>query len=125
MATVTASWRDGPGSMWDAQAASPSGAVRAELLPSSTLEYNGHPEQIDAPITEPTAIGRLGYVGQLASFADDVTHGHPPLMDAAFGRDVLEVVCATYWSAAGEGRRVALPFDGPRDRPPIELWRPT
>ena len=48
--------------------------------------------------------------------------GGPFEADAAFGRDVLELICAAYASAGRGGAWVALPFDGPRDRTPLELW---
>jgi predicted dehydrogenase len=124
VATTTASWRDGPGSVWDAQTSSEGGVLRAEILPTTGLEHNGKPVELTFPSTEPAAIGRLGYVGQLAAFGDDIAHGRSPVMDARFGRDVLEIVCAAYWSAAHEGERVSLPFSGPRDRSPLEIWRP-
>lgn len=124
IATVTASWRDGPGSVWDAQAASSDGVVRAEILPTTELEHNGKRMSLDSSTMEHGTIGRLGYVGQLAAFSDDVRHGRSPVMDARFGRDVLEIVCAAYWSAAKEGERITLPFTGPRDRSPLDLWRP-
>ena len=45
-------------------------------------------------------------------------------MDATFGRTVLDIVCAAYASAAAGGADVAVPFTGPRDRTPLQLWRP-
>ena len=44
-------------------------------------------------------------------------------MSAAFGREVLQVVLAGYERAGLEGNSVPLPFSGPRDRTPLELWR--
>ena len=46
-------------------------------------------------------------------------------MNATFGRHVLEVVCAAYTSAGQAGAPIALPFAGPRDRTPLQLWRPS
>ena len=45
------------------------------------------------------------------------------LCGAAFGRVVLDVVCAAYASAGAGGTEVPLPFSGRRDRTPLELWR--
>ena len=44
-------------------------------------------------------------------------------MSAAFGRDVLQVVCAAYCVGGRSGEEVALPFAGRRDLTPLELWR--
>jgi len=44
-------------------------------------------------------------------------------MDAAFGRKVLDIVCAAYASAGRGGAPEAVPFTGPRDRTPLQLWR--
>jgi hypothetical protein len=65
----------------------------------------------------------LGYVPQLRALADDSAAGIEPVMSAAFGRDVLDVVMASYASAGAAGASVSVPFTGPRDRTPLELWR--
>jgi hypothetical protein len=44
-------------------------------------------------------------------------------MDAAFGREVLDVVCAAYASAGRGSVLVSVPFAGSRSRTPLELWR--
>ena len=123
VATVVASWQGGPNGVWDVQAASDTGVLRLELLPAITLERNGEP----VPVPEPTAaipvIEQFGYLGQLRALVDDVGAGRPPSMSAAFGRDVLQVVCAAYASAGRSGEEVALPFTGRRDLTPLELWR--
>jgi len=78
-------------------------------------------------VPEPTAaipvIEQFGYLGQLRALVDDVGAGRRPSMSAAFGRDVLQVVCAAYASAGRSGEEVALPFTGRRDLTPLELWR--
>jgi len=66
---------------------------------------------------------QFGYLGQLRALVDDVAAGRRPSMSAAFGRDVLQVVCAAYASAGRSGEEVALPFTGRRDLTPLELWR--
>jgi hypothetical protein len=43
-------------------------------------------------------------------------------MSASFGRDVLQVVLAAYRSAGRDSAAEALPFTGPRDRTPLQLW---
>jgi predicted dehydrogenase len=121
-ANVVASWRVAPG-VWDLQAASDAGVVRAELIPAMTLERDGEAVALAPPragvIPE---LDAFGYVRQLevaaAVAAGSVTH-----MDAAFGRRVLDVVCAAYASAGRGGTAEPVPFTGSRDRSPWELWR--
>jgi predicted dehydrogenase len=122
-ASVVASWRGGS-PLWDAQAASDTGVLRMELLPSPELEHNGEPVPLP-PVprgVEPAQLHHYGYVDQLASFLADAGAGRPPLVGASLGRDVLDVVCAAY-ASAGRGEPVAVPFTGPRDRTPLSLWR--
>jgi predicted dehydrogenase len=121
VADVVASWRGGPQPVWDAEVASATGVLRAELFPQPALERDGAP--ISRPTSGPRPLVDYGYVGQLAAFWADVEHGRRPLMDAAFGRSVLDVVCAAYTSARHAGAVVPVPFGGPRDRTPLELWR--
>lgn len=122
-ATVRASWR-APAPAWDAQAATREGAVRVELVPEPTAELNGVTLRLaDPPAGLPSAqLHHLGYVGQLAALAVDVAHGRRPAAGLELGRTVLDIVCAAYRSAA-TGGPVPVPFTGPRDRTPHELWR--
>jgi predicted dehydrogenase len=121
-ARVTASWR-APAAQWDLQVASATGVVRAELVPAITLEHDGGPVPLPTPTGAIPELESFGYVGQLQAVAR-VAAGGLSRMDAAFGRDVLDVVCAAYASAGQGGSAVAVPFAGPRDRTPLELWRP-
>jgi len=117
---VVASWQGDPAQpVWDAQAASATGVLRLELLPQVVLEHDGTPVAVDAA----GLLEQFGYVGQLRAAAEDAAAGRRPVMSAAFGRDVLQVVCAAYTSAGAGGAPIALPFSGPRDRTPLELWR--
>jgi predicted dehydrogenase len=122
-AHLVVSWRSVDDVVWDAQVAAPAGVVRLELLPEVRVEVNG-----TAVALPPTADGaaptleELGYLDQMRSFAADVATGAEPLLGAAFGRAVLDVICAAYTSAR-DGSWVALPFTGPRDRTPHQLWR--
>ena len=119
------SWRPAEGSRWDVQAASERRVLRLELFPHLALEADGEP--VAPPARRWTVpeerFEDLGYCDQLAAFAADVTRGRRPLMDAEFGREVLEVIAAAYASAGDDGRPQALPFAGPRDRTPLALWR--
>jgi len=125
VARVVASWRS-PAAQWDLQVASATGVVRADLLPHLTLEIDGQPAALP-PVPDGTdlpQIHQFGYVEQLAEMARDVTEHTAPLLGAAFGRFVLELVCAAYTSAGRDGEAVELPFTGSRQRTPLELWRP-
>jgi predicted dehydrogenase len=122
-AEVRATWR-AAAPTWDAQAASATGAVRLELVPDASVELNGAPLRV--PPAPGTAVSpqlhHLGYIGQLEALAADVESGRPPRSSAALGRLVLEVVCAAY-EAARTGDRTPLPYAGPRDLTPHEIWQ--
>lgn len=125
---VTASWDAGPGQVWDAQVAGEKGVVRAELQPAIALEHNGNPIRLPDPrgrarANTVAALTDLGYAGQMTAMVAALRSGHEPAMSAAFGREVLQVVMAAYSSAARDGVQVALPFTGPRDLTPLQLWR--
>jgi predicted dehydrogenase len=76
-----------------------------------------------ASFDEPFALlQHFGYTAQLRALVDDISRGDEPLMSAGFGREVLQVVLAAYQSAGRDTERVALPFTGPRDRTPLQLW---
>jgi predicted dehydrogenase len=122
-AEVRASWR-AAAPTWDAQAASATGAVRLVLVPRPSVELNGVARGLPAPppgLASPQ-LHHLGYVSQMVAFAEAVDAGHAVAPGPAFGRRVLEIVCAAYRSAA-TGAPEALPFSGPRDRTPLQHWR--
>jgi predicted dehydrogenase len=123
-ATVVSSWRGGEVPEWSMQAASANGVVRAELLPTLLLERNGEEVALPTVTASIPQLEQYGYVGQLQSFLVAFAGKTRPLMDATFGRAVLDIVCAAYASAAADGAEVAVPFTGPRDRTPLQLWRP-
>lgn len=126
LARVVASWRGGETPTWDAQASSPEGVVRFELLPEPLLERNG----VEVPLPAPPEgvvpqLADLGYLAQIEAFAADLAARRSPQVGAAFGRRVLDVVCGAYASAGAGGAWIELPFEGPRDRTPLQLWRGT
>jgi predicted dehydrogenase len=122
-AEVRASWR-AAAPTWDAQAASRTGAVRLELVPDASVEINGValriPPEPDRAVSP--QLHYLGYIGQLEALLADVESGRQPRSSAAFGRHVLEVVCAAYQTAA-TGARTPLPYAGARDLTPHEIWQ--
>ena len=122
-AEVRATWR-APAPTWETQAASPQGAVRLELVPHPSVEVNGVPVALTPPppgLASPQ-LHHLGYVAQLEALSADIDAGRPPTPGPQLGRHVLDIVCAAYVSAR-TGREEPVPFTGPRDRTPLQLWR--
>jgi predicted dehydrogenase len=121
---ITTSWRGGDTPVWDAQVSAPDGVVRLELLPGLLLERDGEPLLVPPP---PEGVfpqlAELGYVVQMQRFVGDVRAGRPAAIGPAFGRAVLDVVCGAYASAGAGNEWVELPFSGPRDARPLDLWR--
>ena len=129
-ARIEVSWRSAD-TVWDLQASSATGVVRAELMPAPALEHNGDPVAVAPPsgVDKSSAaegidthIRDLGYTAQMRALTDMATGVSSPL-DAAFGRRVLDVICAAYASARNGAAPEPLPFTGPRDRSPHELWK--
>ncbi len=122
-ARVEASWQGPTDPVWDVQAASATGVVRLEVMPTPVLEHDGETVSVPATGVALPAVAQFGYLAQLRALADDTRRRATPLMSVAFGRDVLQVVCAAYTSASRGGADVALPFAGRRDLTPLQLWR--
>jgi predicted dehydrogenase len=95
------------------------GVLRADLIPTPTLEHNGDPVRV--PASRLGEVEDYGFVAQHRAFAADFAAGREPVTNARFGRHVLEIVCAAYESAAA-GAPEPLPFRGQRDRTPLQLW---
>jgi predicted dehydrogenase len=123
VARVEAAWQEEAGAHWDLQAASGSGVVRAELMPDPSLEHNGEPVELPPTSGPLPQVVHFGYAALLGSLSDAMRHDRDPDLGAPVGRVVLDVICAAYWSAGRDGAPVALPFDGDRERTPVELWR--
>ena len=124
LARVVTSWRGDDTPTWDAQVSAPDGVVRLELLPNVLLERDGTEVPLPGiPEGVPRQLEELGYLAQIESFALDLQQDRSPELGAAFGRRILDVVCAAYASAGQDGDWVSLPFEGPRDRTPLQLWR--
>ncbi len=126
-AHLEVSWRDAS-TTWDLQASNATGVVRCELLPTIGLEQDGEPiGVVSAPGKVDEFVHDLGYLAQFEDLrrlaldpgASSNNVLGPP-MDAVFGRRVLEVICAAYASARSGIE--SLPFAGPRDRTPHQLW---
>jgi myo-inositol 2-dehydrogenase / D-chiro-inositol 1-dehydrogenase len=129
-AEVEVSWRDEV-PVWDLQAASDQGVVRFDLLPEVALERDGEPvalpplpERQDDEAAPPPQLDQFGYVEQLRDAEVAWRAGRSSTVsDAHLGRQLLEIVCAAS-VAARTGEEVPLPFEGPRNIPPVDLWRP-
>lgn len=61
-----------------------------------------------------------GYPHELQHFINCVQNNETPLVTGELGRDVLEIIYASY-ASAGQGRKIALPFRADV-RKPIDLW---
>ncbi|HEY5749677.1 MAG TPA: Gfo/Idh/MocA family oxidoreductase [Chryseolinea sp.] len=61
-----------------------------------------------------------GYPHELKHFIECVQQNKEPLVTGELGRAVLEVIYAAY-AAAGQGKRINLPFHAKVDKP-IDLW---
>jgi predicted dehydrogenase len=122
-ASVRATWR-AAAATWDAQAASATSAVRLELVPEPSVELNGAALKLPPapPGLATDQLHHLGFVGQMAALDDDIALARAPTVGPAFGRLVLDVLCAAYTSAR-TGASEAVPFTGRRDRTPHQLWR--
>ncbi|MCC6225557.1 MAG: Gfo/Idh/MocA family oxidoreductase [Microthrixaceae bacterium] len=121
MAEIEVSWRASK-PVWDLQASTPDRVSRVELLPNIAVELDGAdatPEPTD-PLTD------FGYVGQLRGIVDVVSGLGGRVCPLGFGRLVLDVICGAYQSAGQgglDGAEVPLPFGGPRDLNPMQLWQ--
>ena len=122
-ATVTSSWEGEAIPTWDIEASSNEGVVRAELFPHLTLEHNGDEVALPATTAAIPMIEQFGYVGQLSAFIADLEEGTQPFMDVAFGRWIMEIVCAGYYSAALGSQEVSVPSGCDRFKSPLQLWK--
>ena len=78
--------------VWDLQASSESGVVRAELFPSCELELDGEPVALPpVPDGIDPRLVTMGYVEQMREL-DRVANGARPWLGAAFGRLVVELL---------------------------------
>ncbi len=103
-------------------------APAPSCAPSSTRHRRsnttGYPVPIGAPIRVggPSLVDDYGYAPQLKRFWTNIRTGRPVPATSRFGRQVLDVICAAHWSAGRGAIDVPLPFAGPRDRTPAELF---
>ncbi len=123
-ARIETNWTH-PHAVWDIQVSSDSGVVRTELMPQPGIEHNGEPVALPALASAADPhLEHYGYIGQMLTLRD-VVGGAPSPIDARFGRRVLDVLSAAYAAASKPGSSVSLPFSGPRNRTPHQLWSDT
>ncbi len=120
-AHVVSSWKGTGESVWDAQYSTANDVIRMEIFPAPKLEHNGEPIDVPAVTTGPY-LEPLGYVGQLSAFVDDIASGTEPLMSVAFGHHIMHITLAAYRSASRDAALEPIPYAGPRDKTPLELW---
>lgn len=121
--SVVSSWEGGEVPCWDIQVSSASDVLRAELLPTMSLEHNGEALPLPRTAAVVPMIENFGYVGQMREFVGDLANRRAPFMDAAFGRWMMEIVCACYVSAARDGSSIPVPSGCDRTRTPLQLWK--
>ena len=123
-ARIETNWTN-PHAVWDIQVSSDSGVVRTELMPQPGIEHNGEPVALPALASAADPhLEHYGYIDQMLTLRD-VVGGAPSPIDARFGRRVLDVLSAAYTAASKPGSSVSLPFAGPRNRTPHQLWSDT
>jgi hypothetical protein len=81
----------GPAREWELQLATDDVVLHVRMQPEPTLERNG--ERIDVPSGAHPAEA-FGVTGLLRLAWDDLVHGRPPTLGAAFAADVAEVLAA-------------------------------
>ncbi|CAB4538261.1 unannotated protein [freshwater metagenome] len=123
-ARIETNWTN-PHAVWDIQVSSDSGVVRTELMPQPGIEHNGEPVALPALASAADPhLEHYGYIDQMLTLRD-VVGGAPSPIDARFGRRVLDVLSAAYAAARKPGSSESLPFSGPRNRTPHQLWSDT
>jgi predicted dehydrogenase len=122
-ATVVSSWQGTETPEWNFQVASDQGVVRAELMPNLILEHNGEEVSLPTATAPIPFIQQFGYTGQLQAFAEDLLSHTTPFMDIAFGRWIMEIVCAGYVSARQNSTDVPVPSGCDRFVSPLQLWK--
>jgi predicted dehydrogenase len=122
-ASVVSSWQGSETPEWNFQVASDQGVVRAELMPNLILEHNGDEVSLPSATAPIPFIQQFGYTGQLHAFADDLANHTTPFMDIAFGRWMMEIVCAGYVSARQNSTEVSVPSGCDRFVSPLQLWK--
>lgn len=123
VATLVSSWQGDETPEWNFQVASEQGVVRAEIFPNLILEHNGEEISLPTPTAPIPLIQQFGYVGQLQAFVQDLADHSTPFMDVAFGRWIMEIVCACYLSAHDESQQVSVPSHCDRFSTPLQLWK--
>ncbi len=120
-------WAGPPGrgeARFDVQLATVHSALRLELLPHAHLEHLG----VDLPAAPrrwpqaPPPLEQFGYLDQIQPLLDQLEGRTPAAGSVALARALLDLVCAAYRSA-GTGAAEPLPFAGPRELTPHQIWR--
>lgn len=112
---------------WSAQAAASDGVVRVEFQPNLAVEFNGEPVPLASAVPSGSDVDDrvfdYGYQPQLDGFVGVVKGRGGRVAPVGFGRSVLDMICAAYASAGQESAEVPLPFPGPRNLTPMQLWK--
>ena len=92
-------------------------------MPNLNLEHNGEEVALPTATAPIPFIEQFGYVGQLQAFAEDLNTRSTPFMDVAFGRWIMEIVCAGYVSARQNSQEIPVPSGCDRFVSPLQLWK--
>lgn len=108
------------------------GHTRADLLRGnalttySTIGYGYAVEKADTTkgwtFTTFEETWNYGFPQEMQHFVNCVLGTETPLETGEDGREVLKIIYAAY-QAAGEGRKIAWPYEPPTVEKPIDLWK--
>jgi len=109
------------------------GHTRADLLRGNALTtysevgYGYAVEKADTTkgwsFTGYEEIWNYGFPQEMEHFVNCVLGKEEPIETGEDGREVLKIILAAYQSA-GEGRKIAWPYEPPAYEKPIDLWKP-
>jgi myo-inositol 2-dehydrogenase / D-chiro-inositol 1-dehydrogenase len=132
LAMIENSWAKGGGVDDRCEIYGKKGHTRADLLRgSSLLTYSeeGYGYAVEkAGVTKGYTftmfeeIWNYGFPQEMQHFVNNVLGKEAPMETGEDGREVLKIMYAAYQSA-GEGRKIEFPYNPPKVKKPIDLWK--
>lgn len=132
LAMIENSWAKGGGVDDRCEIYGKRGHTRADLLRGSSLltysedgygyavEKAGQTKGYTFSMFEET--WNYGFPQEMQHFVNCVLGTEKPVETGEDGREVLKIMYAAYQSA-GEGRKIEFPYDPPKTKKPIDLWK--
>lgn len=127
------SWAKGGGVDDRAEIYGSHGHTRADLLHGTALRtysqagYGYAVEKSGGTVgwssTMVEEVWNYGFPQEMQHFVNCVLGKETPIETGEDGREVLKIILAAYQSA-GEGRKIAWPYEPPAYSKPIDLWKP-